>query len=228
MVPPCPGGEGSEEQEAVRSPQCGRQRPLRPPVVAGTPDGLASPWGPAVPISQHGTGLSSQPCSVNQCNSGVPKAPVFSGKKYSSFPEFRTLSSSGNHASLVLTLKLILMSISKTPPPPRSCWIFLSSFLIVFSDLSCKETVLLYGEEDCCLAGKKGFSSPSTTPQPNVISASLAFIKLYIVGKQWGVWHGNAYSLFFVLTEFLCRSCLWWVMAPALLWSRRHLQHTMS
>ncbi|CAK6443948.1 unnamed protein product [Pipistrellus nathusii] len=32
------------------------------------------------------------------------ESPVFSGKKYSSFSELRTLSSSGNHVSLVLTL----------------------------------------------------------------------------------------------------------------------------
>lgn len=49
-----------------------------------------------------------------------PEALVFSGRKYSSFPEFRTLSSSGNHASLVLNLKLIFLSISRTPPAPRS------------------------------------------------------------------------------------------------------------
>lgn len=122
-------------------------------------------------------GLQSLPTSVVRdlhpsravsawCNRRARKAPVFSGKKCSPCPELRTLSSSGNLASLVLTL--IFMSFQKKTPPPHSVLIFLSqSFL---SEFNCKETFLLYGEEGCCLTGKQGSSPLSTTPPPYVTS----------------------------------------------------------
>lgn len=97
------------------------QRPLGPPVVAGRPGSPAKPVWDRI--------LHPSRAVLTQGSRGALEAPVFSGKKYSSFSEFRTLSSSGNHVSLVLTLKFILHQLQKPPPlPPPSC-----SFLIFCS-----------------------------------------------------------------------------------------------
>lgn len=124
MVSHVLAGKGSESKNPEGRWHSEMQRPLGPPVVAGRPDGPAKPVWYRI--------LHSSRAVLTQSNSGAPKAPVFSGKKYSSFPEFRILSSSGNHASsLVLTLKFIFCQLQK-PPPPRSCLNFCSSFLIVY------------------------------------------------------------------------------------------------
>lgn len=99
------------------------------------------------------------------CNRRAQKAPVFSGKKCSPCPELKTLSSSGNLASLVLTL--IFMSFQKKNSSSSLRFNFSFSFL---SEFNCKETFLLYGEEVCCLTGKQGSSPLSTTPPPYVTS----------------------------------------------------------
>lgn len=115
MESPCPGREGEWEQAAQgRHSELDRDAwvPLSV-AVAGRPDGrqIVGICSSCQPV-WHRVPHPSR-AVLTQCNSGAQRPQRSLDKMSSSFPEFRTLSSSGNHASLVLTLKLTLHQFRK-------------------------------------------------------------------------------------------------------------------
>lgn len=106
-----PHREGEREWEKMLQGQhCGVERDLRPLAMAGRSDDQAHSGGLQLLTTRMVRGPWSSHAVLVQGNSGTPKGPVFSGQR-SAHPFLNPEPfSSGNHASLVLTLKLIFMS----------------------------------------------------------------------------------------------------------------------
>lgn len=109
MVSPHLGGEG-EWEKMRQSRHCGVERDPRPLAMAGRSDDQAHSGSLQLLTTSMVWGPWSSRAVLVQGNSGTPKGPVFSGQRCAHPFLNPEPFSSGNHASLVLTLKLIFMS----------------------------------------------------------------------------------------------------------------------